>query len=183
MIRVGLEGSIDELLDQAADGVAVGAQSALFDHHVAFFIKLAHHRVQETLGFEVGPEFEAIRREGVEVVGFIVAGIGVHALAALALDDLAKFVGLDVFLGFVDGVLPCFLELLDLVLIAIDAFIALGNVCCVLGFYLGEGCFFGGIVRSADLVGSLEGHVLEHVREPGLAHGVLHRAGIDVGEE
>ena len=32
-----------ELLDQAADGITVGAQSTLLDHDVALFIKLSHH--------------------------------------------------------------------------------------------------------------------------------------------
>ena len=183
MVGMRLERCVDELLDQAADGIAVGAHAALFDDDVALFVELAHDGMQEALGFEIGPEFEAVRREGVEVIGLVVAGVGVHALAAFALDDLAKFVGLDVFVGFRDGVFPGFFKFLELVVVAADALVALRDVVGIRDLNLGESGLFGGIVGGADLVGALEGHVLEHVGQAGFAHGVLNGAGVDVCEE
>ena len=39
----------------------------------------------------------------------------------------------------------------------------------------------GGVIRGADLAGSLEGQVLEHMRQAALARGVVHVARIDKG--
>ena len=39
------------------------------------------------------------------------------------------------------------------------------------------------IVLGADGFGALERHVLEHVRDAGLAAGIVHRAGVHVGVE
>ena len=55
----------------------------------------------------------------------------------------------------------------------------LGLVGVVRLFHLFEGDFFGRVIRGADLAGSLEGQVLEHVRQAALARGVVHVARID----
>ena len=60
VIGMGFKRGGGELLEQAADGIAVGAHAALFDHDVALFVKLAQHGMKKTLGFEIGPEFEAV---------------------------------------------------------------------------------------------------------------------------
>ena len=41
MVRVRLKRSGRELLQQPAGGIAVGPHAALFNHDIAFFIKLA----------------------------------------------------------------------------------------------------------------------------------------------
>ena len=62
-----------------------------------------------------------------------------------------------------------------------DGLQVLGLVGVVGGFHLGQRHFFGGVVGGADLAGSLEGQVLEHVRQTALAGGVVHVAGVDKG--
>ncbi len=39
------------------------------------------------------------------------------------------------------------------------------------------------VVLGADGLGAFERHVLEHVRDPGLAARIVHRAGVDIGVE
>jgi len=56
-------------------GLLVGAHAALFNDHVALLVKLPHHGMQEALGFEVRPEFEAIFRQREMIGGFVVAGM------------------------------------------------------------------------------------------------------------
>ena len=96
---------------------------------------------------------------------------------------LPNCVGDDVFVGLGDGVFPGFFQLLQLRFVAADGLVALGDVGGVGNLDLCQSWLFGGVIRGADLVGALEGHVLEHVREAGLAHRVLHGTGIDQGEE
>jgi hypothetical protein len=48
---------------------------------------------------------------------------------------------------------------------------------------LGEGPRFGLVVGGADLRGSFEGHVLEHVGETGDPRHLLGRADVDIGVE
>ena len=50
-------------------------------------------------------------------------------------------------------------------------------------FDLGKRSFFGSVIPGANRVCALESHVLEHVGQAGLAHRVLHRAGVHIGEE
>jgi hypothetical protein len=57
---MGLERCIDELLDQPADRVAIGAHAALFDDNVTLFVELPLDGVADALAFEVGPEFQTI---------------------------------------------------------------------------------------------------------------------------
>ena len=82
-----------------------------------------------------------------------------------------------------DGVLPGLLQIFQLLLVPADALVALLDVGGVGCLHFRQRNFFGGVVRGANLVRALERHVLEHVGQAGLAHGVLHRAGVHVGVE
>ena len=96
---------------------------------------------------------------------------------------LPNCVGHDVFVGLGDGVFPGFFQLLQLGFVAADGLVALGDVGGVGGLDFLQRGLFGGVVGGADLVGALERHVLEHVGEAGLAHGVLRGTGVDQSEE
>ena len=61
--------------------------------------------------------------------------------------------------------------------------VALGNVGGVGDFDLFQCRLLGGIVGGADLIRAFEGHVLEHVGQAGLIHGILRGTRIDHGEE
>src|SRR6202041_3184209 len=117
--------------------------------------------------------------ERIVIRGLVVISIGVEILAAVLLDDFAEFVGLDVFVGRGDVVLPILFQLLQPGFVAAHGLVALGDVGGVGKLDLFKGRFFGGVIGSADLVGSLERHVFEHVCQSRLAHGVLRRACVD----
>ena len=151
MIGMGFEGRGVELFEQAADGIAISAQAALFDHDVTFFIKLAQHGMKEALRLEIGPELQPIRRQRVVIAGLVVIGEGVEILTAVLLDDLAELVGHHVFVGFGDGVFPRFFQLLQLGLVAAHFFIALGDVSGIGGFDFFQRELLGGVVGGADL--------------------------------
>src|SRR5260221_237543 len=183
MVGMRLKRGGGELLNQAADGIAVRAQAALFDYNVALLVKLAHHGMEKALGLKVGPQFQPILGQGIVVGGFVFAGVGVHVFAAVLLDDLAEFVGLDEFVGGGNGVFPFFFQLLQLCFVAAHALVVLAHVGGVSGLNLGQSGLFSGIVGGADFVSALERHVFEHVRHARLAHGILHRAGVDQRKE
>ena len=94
-------GGGEELLDETADGVGVGAHAALFDHHVALLVELARHGVGEAAALELGPELEAVLGHGPEVLGVVEPGLGVQAVRAVALGDIGELVGDDVFVRLV----------------------------------------------------------------------------------
>src|SRR5208283_1281433 len=87
------------------------------------------------------------------------------------------------FVGGGNCVLPSLFELGEPLFVAVYRLVALGNVSGIGHFNFGQRNFLVGIVARSDRVSSLEGHVLEHVREARFVHGILHRAGIHVGEE
>src|SRR5271157_530864 len=182
---MGRECLFRKLLKQSPEGVAVDAHAALFDHHVALFIKLPHHGMLEALRFEIGPQFEAIDGERVEVLGLVPTGGGVHVLASFAFDDLAKLVAVrrGELVGGRNRVLPGLFELFELLLVAPHGLVALGNVGGIRIFNFHQRNFFASIVARPNRVRSLEGHVLKHVRQAGLAHGILHRSRVHVREE
>jgi hypothetical protein len=66
---------------------------------------------------------------------------------------------------------------------AADAFVSFLDIGGVRRLDFCQGNFFCRVVRGANLVCAFEGHVLEHVGEAGLSHGVLHRAGVHVSIE
>src|SRR5690348_15516291 len=110
--------------------------------------------MHKTLGFEVGPEFEPVFRQGVVVGGLVVARVGVHVFAAVALDQFAEFIRLYVFVGSGDGIFPGFFELLQLRVIPANGIVTLGNVGGVGGFDFCKRGLFGGVVGGANLVGA-----------------------------
>ena len=183
MIGIGHERRAEELLEQAARGTAVGAHAALFHHHVALLVELAHHRMQQAVRLQRGPQLELVRRHGVHVAGLVVVGEGVHAHAAVALDDFAELVVDDVLVGGLDRILPGLLQLRQLLRILAHALDALGLIGGVGLLDLCQRDLLGGIVGGADVGRALEGHVLHHVRQAGFVQRILRRAGIDHGEE
>ena len=164
-----------ELLQQTAEWIALRPHTPFFNHHIALFVKLAHDRVKETLGLEIGPQLEPVFGQGIVILGLIVAGGGVHVLAATLLHNFAEFVGHDVLVGCGNRILPGFLQFLQLGFVLIHPFIALSNVGGIRRLHLLQSRLFGSIVLGSNLVRALERHVLEHVRQPGLLHGVLNR--------
>ena len=52
-------------------GLLSRAHAALLVDDVALLVELAHHRLEEALGLQVGPQLEAIGRERVEVAGLV----------------------------------------------------------------------------------------------------------------
>ena len=60
MIRMGFESGCVELFEQAADGIAISAQAALFDHNVTFFIKLPQYGMKKPFRLQVRPELKSV---------------------------------------------------------------------------------------------------------------------------
>ena len=139
--------------------------------------------MEEALGFEQKPELDTVGRQAVVVLGRVLAGVGVQPGASVLLDDARVGVWLDVGLGFGDGGLDPVPERLELLG---AGWRALG----LLGLELVPGALYGfkrlgllGGVVGADPVGSLERHVLEHMRQAGLARRIVHRSSVHVSVE
>src|ERR1700761_2217814 len=103
MIGMGFKSRGVKLFEQATNGVAIRSQAALFDYDVALFVKLAQNGMEKTLGLEISPKLQAVRRQLVVIAGLIVIGEGVKILTAILLNDFAKLVGHHVFVGFGDS--------------------------------------------------------------------------------
>ena len=54
----------NELLKQSADGITVSTHAALFDDHIAFFVKLAEHGMGVARCLQVCPQFQPVYLEG-----------------------------------------------------------------------------------------------------------------------
>ena len=172
-------GGGEELLDHAADGGGVDAHATLFLNDVALLVELALDGLADALAFEIGPELETVGGHAPEVLGGVFGGRGVDADGAVLLGDVGELIGDDELLRFGLGVLEGFLEAGELCGVLADALAEFGVVGGVGDFDLREGDLFGGIVGGADLLGALEGHVLEHVGEAAVALGIVGRAGVD----
>src|SRR5580692_4484409 len=183
MVLMSLKSRRGKLFEQPPDGVAVDTHATLLDHHVPLLVKLAHNGMQKALRLQIGPQLQPVLGERIEVVGLVIARVGVKILTAVDLHDLGKFVGLHVFVGFGDGISPGLFQVLQFLLVPSDGPVARRDVSRVSLLHFLQGNFFGGVILGADLVGALESHVLKHMRQPGLAERVLHRTGIHVGEE
>ena len=170
-----------ELFDHATDRRAVGAHATLFDHHVALGVELAHDGIDEALALEVGPELELVARHLVEVGGDVVAGRGVEAGATVLLDDVAEFVGHHEFARLVLRRRELGLEFFQPRVVG-EALVLLGEDLGVDLVDLLHRLALFAQVLGPDLVGSLEGHVLEHVRQAGTALFLVHAADADLGE-
>src|SRR4029078_4244940 len=144
-------------------GVDVDAQTALFDHDVAFFIEFAYYGLLKTRCLEVGPEFQPVRRKGVEVDSLVGKGGGMLPLAAFLFHDLAEFIRLYKLVSFRDRVFPCFLKLGKLLRVLSDHSVSLGEISLVRFLDFLERYFFGRTVCRTNPVFSLEIHMPEHV--------------------
>ena len=173
----------EKLLEQAAGRVAVCSHAPLFKHHVALLVELAHHGVKKPLGFKIGPELDAVGRERIEVGGLVRIREGVQSDAALPLHDLAEFFLHHVFVGGGNRVLPGLLELGHFLVIAPDFPPTLPVVGVVGLLDVFERHLFIGIIARPDLVGALEGHVLEHVSQAGDPGVFAVGAHVHVSEE
>ena len=181
MVRMRLKCGGSELFDHPSDRIAIRAHAALFDHHIAFFIKLAHYRLRETRRFKIGPKLQPIGGQRIEIIGFVVIGAGVDVLASVALKNFGELLGDDVFLRLGNRILPGFLQLLQFLFVAANSDVALSDVGSVSSLDFGERNFLGRIIGGADCIRSLEGHVLEHVGKAGFAERILRRTGVHMG--
>src|SRR5208283_3790560 len=134
-VVVGHVGGGQELLEETALGVGVGAHAALFDDHVALLVELAGHGVCQAAAFEIGPELEAIFGHRPEVLGLVEAGFGVQALGAVALGDVGELIGDDELVRLGLGLFEGLFQLGELVLIAADGLQVLGFIGGVRGFH------------------------------------------------
>ncbi len=183
VIRVRHERGAEKLLNQPPSRTAVGAHAALFHHHVALFVELAHHRMHHPVRLQRRPKLDLVRRQRVHVGGFVIAGERVHAHAAVAFHDLAELVFHHVFVGRRDGVLPGFFQLRQLLRVLPHA---LNALCLIRGIGLldfFQRNFLRRVVGGADVGRALEGHVLHHVRQSGFVARVLRRPGVHQREE
>ena len=170
-----------ELLEEAAFGIGVGSHAALFDYHIALLVELAGDDVGKAARFKPGPELEAILRHRPEEHGLVEAGFGIEALGPVALGHVGELVGDDEFVRFCLGVEEGLFQSCEFDGVAAHRLQVFGLVGVVGGLDLGQGDLLVRIVVSADLAGSLEGQVFEHVGQTALARGVVHVAGIDEG--
>ena len=139
--------------------------------------------MREALRFEVGPELEPVRGQTVEVVGSVGAGAGVEPDTTDAVDDLTEFVGFDELVGGLLGCRDLLAQRPQAQRIRPGALGALRIEVHVECVDVVDGLSLLRDVLGSDLVRALERHVFEHVREAGLTGFLVHRAGIDVGEE
>ncbi len=72
---------------------------------------------------------------------------------------------------------------LQLGLVAAHAFVALSDIGGVSDLDFLERGLLGGVVGGANFIRALERHVLEHVSQAGLSHGILRRTRIDHGKK
>ena len=75
------------------------------------------------------------------------------------------------------------MQILQLLRVGLQAFVALGVIAIVDAFHFVHGLFFERVILGADGLGPFERHVLEHVRDAGFPARIVHRAGVDVGVE
>jgi hypothetical protein len=79
------------------------------------------------------------------------------------------------------GVFEILFQLGQLLLIPAHGLQVFGLVGVVGRLHSGQGNLLGGVILGADLAGSLEGQVFEHMRQAALARGIVHVARINKG--
>jgi hypothetical protein len=104
---------------------------------------------------------------------------GVQVDRTVLLGKLGELVGDDELLRRGLRVLEDFLELRELGGVLADELAVLGVVRGIGVFDLGQRDLLGWVVGGADLVGALEGHVLEHVGQAAGALRIVGRACVD----
>ena len=173
----------EELLQQPAVGVAVRSHAALFVNNIPLLVELTHDGMEKTLGFEIGPKLDAIAGKRVNVAGFFRAGKRVKPYSAVFLHDSVEGMLDHVFLGLGHRILPGLLQAGHFCLVAAELAATLAIVSRVRRFHFGQCYLFRGPVRGADLVRSLERHMLEHVSQPGNAGIFAIAANVHMGKE
>src|SRR5207237_9171099 len=148
---------------------------------VTLFVELAENRMEETVGFEIRPQLQAIRRHRIEVRGDVGVLERVDTEGAGAIDDLAELVRHDVLAGRFHRFLPRLFELGDFCVVAAGRRATRGVVRGIRLIDSRERGLLGTDVARADALAALERHVLEHVREPGDPRHFLRRPGTHYG--
>ena len=170
-----------ELLEESALGVGISAHPPLLDHHVAFLVELARRHVGQPSAFQPRPQLQAVFRHRPEEHRLVQPRGGIQAFGSVALGHIGELVGNDVLVRFSFGFLECLLQLGQLLLVAAHCLQVLSLVGIVGRFHLGQRDLLGGVVGGANLAGSLEGQVLEHMGQAALARGVVHISRVDKG--
>ena len=182
-IRVRLHCGGEHGFLQTADGFRFGSHATLFADHAAFPVEFAQHGAHEAGRFQIEPKLSAVGRQIVEVAGIVFAGSGVQTHPAALFDDAGVEIGHHEGIRLFHGGFERFLKGLQPGRGAGWTLIAFGFQLIVGSFHQFQHKFLGRIVRRADGFGTLERHVLEHVRDPRFALGIVHRPGIYIGVE
>src|SRR6185437_5526244 len=103
------------------------------------------------------------------VLGGVEAGFRIQAGGSVGLGNFGEFVGDDVLVGGVFVGFELRVQFLQLLRAAAHPLPILAVVGDVVGFHFGESNLFSDVVRRADVLRSLEGQMLEQVRQPGFA--------------
>ena len=153
------------------------ADVVFFIHGFQFGVEPTDDHVLETVGLDLGPVLDFIRRDVLSVAGHVVGGVGVGAFSADGRHELVVLVG-DEILG---GQLA---HRVDFV-IGHAAFLGVGEgaVFLITRLDVVQERLLGGRVGGAELVGALKHQVLKVVSQASGLGGVVLRAGAhgDVG--
>ena len=139
--------------------------------------------MDEARGLEIRPKLQPVLGQRVVIGRFVQVGIGVQSFGAATFQNLRKLVGLNVFLRLSNCILPCLLQVFQLLVIPAHRLIPFRDVGGIRLLHLGERGFFGGVVGGANFVRALESHVFKHVGHSGLAQGILNGSDVHVGTE
>ncbi len=175
------EGGREQSLHELPLRAGLDAHAPFLAHNVAFLIELAVDRKAETRRLQEKPQFHAIGRQAVKVVGRILSGTGVEPHAAALLDDPRKGLRVHEAVRLFDGGLKLRLQHLDFRDVGANPEVSLGVELVVDGLNGVESLLLLRVVLRADRWRTFKGHVLEHVGETGLAAGIVHGGGVDVG--
>ena len=174
-------GGGQKLLDEPADGVRVGAHAPLFNHHIALLVELARHHVRQPAALQPRPKLQPVLRHRPEIHGLVEPGLSVQALAPLRSATSVNWLGMTYLCASVWASTKACFSSASFCGVAAHGLQVLGLVGVVGRFHLGQRNLFGGVIFGADLAGSLEGQVLEHMRQAALARGVVHVARVNKG--
>ena len=155
---------------QGVDGLftVVGQAHILFlIHGLQFRMETAENAVHEAVGLDFGPVFHLVGRNFLHVTGDVVGGEGVGALGADDGHQLVVFVG-DGNLGSLQA---------HGVNLLVHGFplcrVRQAAIHLIQGVNLGQQRFFGLIILGAELLGSLEHHVLQVVGQAGVVGRIV----------
>ena len=121
LVGVGFERRGQQGLHQLALRAGFDAHAALLQHHVALFVELAEHGMQEALRLQQKPQLGAVGGQVVEILGRVELGAGVETYAAILFDDGRIQIGNNEGIGFLDGGFQLIFERLQFGLIGVEA--------------------------------------------------------------